>query len=432
NFEYQGTQSGCIDEILTLTVDSDEEVIWNDDLVSNSIEHLVAGDQLITFSLSNEFGCQVDSSIQITAHPSPEINIITPVEVCAGETINVIAEATGTLEWNGIEADNFSATLEQDSLIHLAITNDFWCTTDSNLLLLAHPIPNINILSELSACIGESLTIEADSEGELSWNGQEPSANFTTIIEMDTPLLISSVNQFGCQRDSTVLLEAHPIPSLTIEGEVEYCEGDLVNLQATSDGEILWNNELLQDYFEELAEISTTIEVESTSAEGCSTVSAIDLTVHPFPESEIQILGNQISTTAGNEYQWYLDGQAIQGANSSEYMILESGNYSVLVTSLNGCQWQSEDFFMNYVSVEERPNTEIQWFPNPASSILSFSNTVHGDIIKIYDASGKLITTNTINLSSINIENIANGMYALSIIRNGQRIHHGRLMINHN
>jgi len=59
--------------------------------------------------------------------------------------------------------------------------------------------------------------------------------------------------------------------------------------------------------------------------------------------------GNDVSTPdIYSQYQWYLDGDLISGADSYSYTIGATGNYSVVTTDANGCEFWSAILYCVY------------------------------------------------------------------------------------
>lgn len=99
----------------------------------------------------------------------------------------------------------------------------------------------------------------------------------------------------------------------------------------------------------------TTIDIGSSTIEVSISHPVITYTfydtlfIYPYPPSAIVSASDSLSFCAGDsvvlstyynstyQYQWYSDATPIVGADSSEYIATESGNYSVTVTAEGGC-----------------------------------------------------------------------------------------------
>ncbi|MFY0688645.1 MAG: T9SS type A sorting domain-containing protein [Cyclobacteriaceae bacterium] len=76
-------------------------------------------------------------------------------------------------------------------------------------------------------------------------------------------------------------------------------------------------------------------------------------------------------------YQWYHNGQPIEGENSESFICLSSGNYHVEVSLASGCATSSEEItFVKFEEPEEPLNAENksqQIWPNPIVDVLNIT-----------------------------------------------------------
>lgn len=70
-----------------------------------------------------------------------------------------------------------------------------------------------------------------------------------------------------------------------------------------------------------------------------------DIVVFPTPIVELSLDGNTISVMAEgtNNYQWFFEGNLIDGATSSTYLPTQGGNYTCFVTNEFGCSSMSDE-----------------------------------------------------------------------------------------
>lgn len=70
-----------------------------------------------------------------------------------------------------------------------------------------------------------------------------------------------------------------------------------------------------------------------------------DIVVFPTPIVELSLDGNTISAMAEgtNNYQWFFEGNLIDGATSSIYLPTQGGNYTCFVTNEFGCSSMSDE-----------------------------------------------------------------------------------------
>jgi len=119
----------------------------------------------------------------------------------------------------------------------------------------------------------------------------------------------------------------------------------------------------------------------------------------------------------GTTYQWFFNGNLIEGANSAFYIPTVSGNYSVATTT-GTCN--SNAVFVNIeLSVSNQPIIDCILFPNPVKEELNvdlnekylFSN------FEIINSLGEIVQKGRIESvsSKISISNLPSGFYTLNI-----------------
>lgn len=121
-------------------------------------------------------------------------------------------------------------------------------------------------------------------------------------------------------------------------------------------------------------------------------------------------------------YQWYLNGNVIDGATSKSYKATENGTYMVK-NSNNSCSKGSVKINIEALSINyfELPKN-ITIYPNPAKDVLNIKglNTLnHVKHLKIINIFGQTIKKhplkNTLKTITINIDTLAKGVYFLNI-----------------
>lgn len=120
-----------------------------------------------------------------------------------------------------------------------------------------------------------------------------------------------------------------------------------------------------------------------------------------------------------NTYQWYLDGNPIDGATSSEFTFEETGFYSLEVTNESGCSMLSDELIMTFVSINELNANVLSMYPNPVEEQLfvEFAGTSQRQI-QIYSVDGRLVKELNCNSNkcSVDVSDLASGKYELVVL----------------
>ncbi|GAC1559930.1 MAG: hypothetical protein NVS3B13_27630 [Mucilaginibacter sp.] len=149
--------------------------------------------------------------------------------------------------------------------------------------------------------------------------------------------------------------------------------------------------------------------------------------------------GNVLSSNFAQGNQWYLEGKAIAGATGSTFSPLQSGKYTVGVTTAGGCQSLSGTYLFVLLANHPGANGEIglALFPVPASSLLNviFAAKTNGKLtLSLINASGQVVYTSQQTIAAGNfstVMNVANqpaGNYVLKI-ETGSKVYNNKIII---
>lgn len=154
---------------------------------------------------------------------------------------------------------------------------------------------------------------------------------------------------------------------------------------------------------------------------------SITLTTVTLPVAEI-VYGNvtMTTTTTFQTYQWYLNGELIDGATDQTYIPILQGEYYCVVTQ-NNCSAQSNVIIAPFLSNSTfESNNEIQLFPNPANDVITISSNgnLEGDY-SIINLLGQTVNSGKVSIATdnkqfdISVSNLKAGSYILQVNSNG-------------
>jgi hypothetical protein len=127
------------------------------------------------------------------------------------------------------------------------------------------------------------------------------------------------------------------------------------------------------------------------------------------------------SDLSGTDYQWYLNGEEISGADQISHTAEVSGDYSVEVFFPNGCSAISTEVTIqvesNPASFSEVELETIRIYPNPTNAIINISmnDDAAYNGFELYDITGQLIISGSQVQKSIDLSNYPNGLYFVRI-----------------
>ena len=143
-----------------------------------------------------------------------------------------------------------------------------------------------------------------------------------------------------------------------------------------------------------------------------------------------------IETNSSNPtVQWFFEGDSIEDAVEEFYIPLEDGNYSVEIVDEYGCALSDSIYA---VGLTEILFTDLSVYPNPSQGIVHVKysfETLYTSSIKVVSLIGELLYQETVEArtnveTSLPLDNVASGVYMLSIEVNGLVYNH-KLIIQH-
>jgi hypothetical protein len=145
-------------------------------------------------------------------------------------------------------------------------------------------------------------------------------------------------------------------------------------------------------------------------------------------EVEIEEIDGTLYTTQnGFNYNWYLEGENISGANTYFYTPVSTGNYTVQVAFTNSptCLILSESFFFDQLSLNDHHLFQDVYFVNTLAINNEFvlNNTSSKPLnINMFDVTGKLVYSAKSSDQTLVISpaNLKNGIYFCRIESEGK------------
>ncbi|MEQ8704341.1 MAG: PQQ-dependent sugar dehydrogenase [Phaeodactylibacter sp.] len=148
-----------------------------------------------------------------------------------------------------------------------------------------------------------------------------------------------------------------------------------------------------------------------------------------FPTDLISTQGDDLSAAPGFEsYQWFLNGEPIEGATTATYTPQSSGTYTVEVTAANGCTRLSEGLAIVSTTLD-LGLAEVRATPNPFRSTLDlYLEAIEADTyqLRLLTVDGKLVWEQAARVQTawqqqLDLSSQAAGVYLLQISRDEQQ-----------
>lgn len=316
--------------------------------------------------------------------------------------------------------DTLSVLLDHTTLEILDASHHMSALFDPSMRLLQFTFPNIQlppaeqdtdasqgfVRFTISPVIniqpGEVITNEAfiyfDQNPPIQTN--EP---FHTVFDCGDHLAEFSLGPYYCTGDD-----------LNVSSNAQYIETHtwLLNDEPAGSGAV-WNT-LLDESLTSITHIA--------SNPICIATVEQTLVVHPIPEIEAVADNNLLQANGGAYYQWYFNGNPIDGANDDTYLAEEPGIYVVQGFSEWGCTAVSDQIEV-VVGVSGEVYRELTVYPVPARDRIFLAPVPPGAKFMLFDITGRCLSEGPATSAGIPVENLAEGCYALVLSTSQNHTH---------
>ncbi len=360
-----GPLSFCNGGSVTLSSTSGLQHLWSNGSTTSSVT--VTQSLTLTDTVINQYGCMAWSApVSVDVHPSASITASGPTSFCDGDSVILTAlPATGVrYDWhNG--ATTGEITLSSSASAYVIVTETLTGCSDTayvNVVMNALPSGSISAAGPTLVCPGEGLTMNASGtpHSRFQWfkNGvpltyslyssgcscyisynvygysyTASSAGVYSALAIDT---LTGCTQFT--NDITFSIQVPDVPVISANGGTTLCINENTLLTSSAAVSYLWNNGSTSQSV--IASVAGYYTVTTTDNLGCTAVSLPTLiTFHPTAVisasgSTVLCAGDSVSLSASpaGTYLW-----SNGATNASVNGINAPGNYTVLVTDINGC-----------------------------------------------------------------------------------------------
>jgi hypothetical protein len=164
-----------------------------------------------------------------------------------------------------------------------------------------------------------------------------------------------------------------------------------------------------------------------TSVSGC--VGGSDtLQLSTIPTPAVPVIGQDatlLTSSPAFSYQWYLNGEPIDGAIEQSYDAVTGGSYHVVVTNEFDCSAASEAIVIIITDVDGPGAVQPAIWPSPASDVLMLRvppGGVRRNNALVIDDLGRVVARFPLGQSSehvLSLDGLAPGAYTLRVLGDG-------------
>ncbi|MCF8459258.1 MAG: tandem-95 repeat protein [Flavobacteriales bacterium] len=342
NIIANGPIEFCAGDSVTLTATGGLNYLWSNGATTQSITVHNAGSYFVYGN--NQFGCySTSSSVSVLVNNPPVVTVFPdgPTQFCDGGSVGLNANGADNFLWSTGETGT-GITVSTSGLYSVIGTNANGCSTETGniqVTVYPNPVPVITPNGPTEFCTGDSVVLTSSDAASYLWSTNATTQSITVFTS--GLYTVSVVDSNGCEGLSarvTVVVNPNPVPTITADGLMEFCDGDSVMLTSSTFDSYVWST---GDTTQSIVVYSSgDYSVEVADQNGCSGLSAnatVTVYQNPIPEitaSDRVVCDGQIVTLTASQSSEYLWNT---GANSQTISVTANGVYSLVVTDANGC-----------------------------------------------------------------------------------------------
>lgn len=150
---------------------------------------------------------------------------------------------------------------------------------------------------------------------------------------------------------------------------------------------------------------------------------ACELTTDPGADAlpVITQSGTDLITSGTGDFQWFLGGSPIAGANTNSISPTQNGDYTVRLTVSPDCIFTSPIYALLNVGLDVHNANHLHLLQNPVTDVLNITNAGARVNCELLDMNGRTLRSTTIasGMNTWDVGALATGIYALRLYGDG-------------
>ena len=191
--------------------------------------------------VKDQNNCEERDTVKVYVVPSITAELSPDTSICAGDSVKLSASGGTNYSWN-TGAGSQEITVSPTTTTSYTVTvGSGSCAPDQATVTVAISAPpTINISGDTVICLGESTTLTASGGTAYQWENGPATASIIVRPTADTVLNLQATNG-NCWINKQININLKPLPTVSISGVTEICNGDQTTLTASGGTSYQWS-----------------------------------------------------------------------------------------------------------------------------------------------------------------------------------------------
>ncbi|MCK4344998.1 MAG: gliding motility-associated C-terminal domain-containing protein, partial [Bacteroidales bacterium] len=254
---------------------------------------------LYTLTITDLNGCSGQDTVKVTVNPLPEAEAGEDITIYYGS--DTVLNASGGIFYSWDPATGLSdpgisnpiASPIATTTYFVTVTDSKGCQNTDSIKITVLPGDFANAGSDDSICPGESVNLNASGGISYSWSPtdglNDPSiSNPIASPTITTTYTVAVTDINGVQDTDEVTITVNPLPVINAGENLNICEGESVQLQASGEGIFKWDHSNILSNSNipnpvASPNVTITFTVTLTDQNGCENFDELTVVVHKQP-----------------------------------------------------------------------------------------------------------------------------------------------------
>ena len=243
----------------------------------------------------DEYGCSASEPIEITVRDTPMVFIDCPnTYVCEGDIATLTATGAVNYQWTkGVQSlsDVVTQMITEDQTLFEVVGTDInGCISTARRVVKMQAAPVLTVTGDTIICEGDKLSLNVAGVGAktFQWGDGSVGNKFIDKPKHDTIYFVSGTSLYGCTSTKSVPVIVNPLPSISIYGNDNICQGDSTTLYVLGAKNYVWSSGDKTDTITVKPRKNAVYQVTGTDENGCQAMEKININVFDMPELFVQ------------------------------------------------------------------------------------------------------------------------------------------------
>jgi gliding motility-associated-like protein len=232
----------------------------------------------------NSPGCSANASTNVLVNPTPSVNAGQDQSVCQNIPVTLNASGATSYSWSPAVTNGVSFIPPAGTTTYTVTGTLNGCTASDQVNVTVSNSPSVNAGNDTTICAGQSIALNATSQAGASLVWSNGAANGVPFIPGSTATYtVTATSGANCNTTDNIVVTISPLPAVWAGLDQTVCAGTNVTLSGLGANAYSWNNGVSNGVSFNPPLGQTTYTVVGFSAQNCSAVDSVVITVNPSP-----------------------------------------------------------------------------------------------------------------------------------------------------